>query len=102
MIENPPAVDRIIQRALAEDIGDGDLTTEAVVDASAEGRATLLAKEELVLAGLPVFCRTSHHVLAPPRRPPSLAMPGGCGRLDKLYVTGNLLLGPTERGVYLL
>ena len=57
MIENTPAVDRIIQRALAEDIGDGDLTTEAVVDASVKGKATLLAKEELVLAGLPVFQR---------------------------------------------
>lgn len=57
MIEYTPAVDRIIERALAEDIGDGDLTTEAVVDASAQGRATLLAKEDLVLAGLWVFRR---------------------------------------------
>jgi len=57
MIENTPFVDRIIMRALEEDIGDADLTTEAIVDPKAVGRAVLLAKEQLVLAGLPVFYR---------------------------------------------
>lgn len=64
MLENNPLVDGIIRRALEEDIGDGDLTTEAVVDPRATGRAVLLAREPLVLAGLPVFCRV-FQLLAP-------------------------------------
>jgi len=57
MIENTPFVDRIIMRALEEDIGDADVTTEAIVDPEAVGRASLLAKQQMVLAGLAVFAR---------------------------------------------
>jgi len=44
-----------IQRALFEDLGPGDVTTDATVSPEAEGEASLIAKEDLVLAGLPVF-----------------------------------------------
>jgi nicotinate-nucleotide pyrophosphorylase (carboxylating) len=44
-----------IQRALSEDMGAGDVTTDATVDPDAEGQASLIAREGLVLAGLPVF-----------------------------------------------
>jgi nicotinate-nucleotide pyrophosphorylase (carboxylating) len=44
-----------IQRALAEDIGGGDVTTAATVDPDAQGKASLIAREDLVLAGWPVF-----------------------------------------------
>ena len=44
-----------IQRALSEDLGPGDVTTDATVSPEAEGEASLIAKEDLVLAGLPVF-----------------------------------------------
>ena len=57
MIGNPILLDRIIRRALEEDIGQGDLTTDAIMGEGTEGRALLLAKEGLILAGLPVFCR---------------------------------------------
>ena len=57
MIGNPILLDRIIRRALEEDIGQGDLTTDAILGDGTEGRAQLLAKEGLILAGLPVFCR---------------------------------------------
>ncbi|MBU2498424.1 MAG: carboxylating nicotinate-nucleotide diphosphorylase [Proteobacteria bacterium] len=57
MIENPVLLDPIIRRALEEDLGPGDLTTEAIVSPESRGKAVLLAREELVLAGLPVFCR---------------------------------------------
>jgi len=43
---------KIVQRALAEDIGSGDVTTLAMVPASAMARATLMAREPLVLAGV--------------------------------------------------
>jgi nicotinate-nucleotide pyrophosphorylase (carboxylating) len=50
-------VDRIIENALDEDIGPGDITTSAVVDPELRGEARLLAKEELILAGIEVFSR---------------------------------------------
>lgn len=45
----------IINRALAEDIGNGDVTTGATVDPDAEGTAVVVAKEGFVLAGYEVF-----------------------------------------------
>jgi len=48
-------VEKAIEGALAEDLGLGDVTTDAIVPPGTRGRAVLLAKEDLVLAGLPVF-----------------------------------------------
>ncbi len=50
-------VDKIIDLALEEDLGPGDVTTLAIIDASTRGKARLLAKEEIVLAGIEVFDR---------------------------------------------
>lgn len=50
-------VDKIIDDALEEDIGNGDITTSAILDRPKKGKARLVAKEELVLAGLEVFKR---------------------------------------------
>ena len=55
MIELSIILKRIIRAALEEDMGLGDLTTEAIIDPEANGKASLLAREELILAGLPVF-----------------------------------------------
>lgn len=49
------SVGKIIESALEEDLGSGDITTTSIVDPSATGRARLLAKEELVLAGTEIF-----------------------------------------------
>ena len=54
---NPKLVDRILENALDEDIGPGDLTTSAIVDPEIRGEARLLAKEEVVLAGMEIFSR---------------------------------------------
>ncbi len=52
------ALDRLIDLALDEDVGAaGDVTTRALVPASARGRAELVAKERLVLAGSEAFAR---------------------------------------------
>lgn len=45
-------IERVVQAALAEDVGEGDITTEATVDADAIGRAQLLVKEPGVVCGL--------------------------------------------------
>ncbi len=44
----------IIEQALAEDVGDGDVTTEATIAPDALSTAVVLAKQDLVLAGLDV------------------------------------------------
>lgn len=48
------ALNRLIDLALEEDIGTGDITTETLIPANAEGEAVIIAKEPLVLAGMPV------------------------------------------------
>ncbi|MEJ2154981.1 MAG: carboxylating nicotinate-nucleotide diphosphorylase [Desulfobacteraceae bacterium] len=45
-------IDRIIDLALEEDIGPGDITTQHLVAPQAEGRGEIVAKEDLVIAGL--------------------------------------------------
>jgi nicotinate-nucleotide pyrophosphorylase (carboxylating) len=52
----------LIDRALAEDLGDGDLTTGAVVREGAEARARISQKEPGVVAGLRVAERTFERV----------------------------------------
>ena len=47
-------VARVVRAALDEDIGTGDLTTAATVPDNARGRGVLVAKQELVVAGLEV------------------------------------------------
>jgi nicotinate-nucleotide pyrophosphorylase (carboxylating) len=48
------SVATLIDLALAEDVGDGDATTEATVDAAARGRATITQKAPGVISGLAV------------------------------------------------
>jgi nicotinate-nucleotide pyrophosphorylase (carboxylating) len=47
-------ISELIDRALAEDVGAGDVTTEATVDAGARGRATITQKAPGVISGLDV------------------------------------------------
>jgi nicotinate-nucleotide pyrophosphorylase (carboxylating) len=51
-------VDGIVSIALQEDLGTGDLTTDAVVSPRLKAYGDFVAKEDLVLAGWPVVVRT--------------------------------------------
>ncbi len=51
------AADRVLRAALEEDVGVGDVTTQATVPSGTPACAWLLAKEPLRLAGLPGFVR---------------------------------------------
>ncbi len=56
-------VDTLIELALAEDLGEnGDITTKSVIPADLKAKAVLLAKQDLVLAGLPVAERLFHRI----------------------------------------
>jgi nicotinate-nucleotide pyrophosphorylase (carboxylating) len=45
-------VSELVQRALAEDVGSGDATVLATIPASAKGRAHIVARQDLICAGL--------------------------------------------------
>jgi nicotinate-nucleotide pyrophosphorylase (carboxylating) len=53
-ISLPPEILSSVQTALAEDVGPGDATTEAIVPADASARAQIISKESGVVAGLEV------------------------------------------------
>jgi nicotinate-nucleotide pyrophosphorylase (carboxylating) len=56
-------LDRLIELSLDEDLGAaGDVTSNALVPPDAMGSAELVAKEQLVLAGLDAFTRVFHYV----------------------------------------
>ncbi len=50
-------LDEFIEKALMEDLGSGDVTTQAVVPKGNSSSARLIAKEDGVICGLPVFIR---------------------------------------------
>ncbi len=50
----PPAVGRLIELALDEDLGRGDVTSDAIFGSHESAQAIILAKSELVLSGLDV------------------------------------------------
>jgi nicotinate-nucleotide pyrophosphorylase (carboxylating) len=52
----------IVRRALAEDVGGGDVTTLATVDETARARGVFLVKGECVLAGTDVAAETFRQV----------------------------------------
>jgi nicotinate-nucleotide pyrophosphorylase (carboxylating) len=47
-------IQNIVRSALAEDIGAGDITTEAAIPADQRAEACIMAKEPCVVAGLPL------------------------------------------------
>ncbi len=57
MKKNDVSIDGLIRLSLAEDIGSGDITTRLLVEEDASGRASVVAKEDLVLAGSRAFER---------------------------------------------
>lgn len=54
--------ERVVDAALSEDAGSGDVTTTAIVSPSQRGSAVMVAKESFVLAGLFVADRVFKHI----------------------------------------
>lgn len=55
-------IDHLIDLALREDIGTGDVTTENLVAPDTKGQGAIVAKEELIIAGLPVARNVFHRI----------------------------------------
>jgi nicotinate-nucleotide pyrophosphorylase (carboxylating) len=49
-----PEISALVRGALKEDIGSGDVTVTALVPPASRARARIIAKQELVVAGLPL------------------------------------------------
>ena len=62
LIDQWDMVEDIVERALAQDIESGDVTTEAVIPPKLEAKAHILVKEDGVLAGMLVAEAVFRHV----------------------------------------
>ena len=51
---DPGVYREIVRRALLEDVGRGDVTTETVIDGDQKARAVVLSKSSCVIAGLDI------------------------------------------------
>lgn len=98
---------RLIDMALEEDIGTGDITTETLIPPAAEGRADIRAKEDLVLAGTATACAVFQRVdpgvtLVAALADGTRAAPGDClmtvsGRLQSLLTAERTALNFLQR-----
>jgi nicotinate-nucleotide pyrophosphorylase (carboxylating) len=57
-----PQIERLIDLALEEDLGTGDVTTQALIPPDLQGEAHIRAKQDLVAAGLPLAARVFQKV----------------------------------------
>lgn len=106
----PLAVDDyrdLVRRALAEDVGRGDITTAGTIDGRQQVHAIVLAKSRCVIAGLDVAVETfrqldSSIVVTVHRRDGSLCEPGTTvaeikGRADALLIGERTALNFMQR-----
>jgi nicotinate-nucleotide pyrophosphorylase (carboxylating) len=54
VLPNASQVEQLIEQALAEDLGWGDVTTEALVPETQQGKASIIAKARGIIAGVEV------------------------------------------------
>ena len=81
-----PEVLRLIDLALAEDLGRGDVTTESVIEKETAATGAILAREPLVVSGVDVaravFSRVDRHIRALVRQPNGSKVEPGAVILD--------------------
>ncbi len=75
MVLSTKEIETAVRQALAEDLGRGDVTTEALVPARARARARLVARVPLTVAGLD-FAEAAFRLVAPAMRSERLARDG--------------------------
>jgi nicotinate-nucleotide pyrophosphorylase (carboxylating) len=60
ILEAMPGIQKLIEMALMEDVGSGDITTDNLVSPDKTGKGIIVAKEPLVIAGIDI----AHQVFA--------------------------------------
>jgi nicotinate-nucleotide pyrophosphorylase (carboxylating) len=53
-LSNTPQVKRFISQAIAEDLSQGDITTEALIPKTQRGKASIIAKADGIIAGIEI------------------------------------------------
>ncbi len=86
---------QLVEQALAEDLGKGDLTTQAIFPRPFKAQAVLIAKEELILAGIEIASMV-FEVLDPNLKFRPMAADGECieasGLIARLEGDGRSIL----------
>jgi nicotinate-nucleotide pyrophosphorylase (carboxylating) len=86
---------QLVEQALAEDLGKGDLTTQAIFPRFFKAKAILIAKEELIVAGIEV-ASIVFKVLDPTLKFRPMATDGKCiesdGLIARLEGDGRIIL----------
>jgi nicotinate-nucleotide pyrophosphorylase (carboxylating) len=81
-----PEVLRLIDLALAEDLGRGDVTTESILEKDVPAAGAVVAREQLVVSGVDVaravFARVDRHIKAAVRQPNGTQVAPGAVILD--------------------
>jgi nicotinate-nucleotide pyrophosphorylase (carboxylating) len=76
-----PEITALVRAALDEDLGAGDLTALSLVPSGSKAKARILAKQDVVLAGLPlaarVFAAADRHVRWEPQFQEGAGAPAG-------------------------
>ena len=80
-----PEVRESVRRALAEDIGTGDITSELTVPPHMKASGTFLAKQDLVLAGIELL--------------PLIYEERGGAEIELLHHSGNMIVSGTHLAV---
>lgn len=107
LIEPNELIDRLIDLAFAEDIGDGDHTTLSCIPSTAMGKSKLLIKEAGILAGVEIAKEVFHrfdstlHIEVmiqdgTPVKPGDIAMVVS-GKVQSLLQTERLMLNIMQR-----
>lgn len=78
-----PSTRALVARGLEEDVGRGDVTTASTIDPAAAGRTALVAREECVVAGLPLVEIVLEAVAGPGSRVPSVEIEVGEGEVAR-------------------
>ncbi|TAK55670.1 MAG: carboxylating nicotinate-nucleotide diphosphorylase [Bacteroidetes bacterium] len=61
-MDRESVINRIVEEALREDLGGGDITTDSIVPPEKKGHAHLLVKQDGVIAGLEIAAYVFYHV----------------------------------------
>ncbi len=89
-----PSTRALVARGLEEDVGRGDVTTAATIDPGLSGRTALVAREDCVVAGLPLVSIVLEAVAGRRARVPSVSVEVGEGEAARKGRRLAVVAGP--------
>ena len=93
-------IDKIIDFALKEDLGDGDHTSLSIIPSGSKGKAKLLVKDEGILCGIELAGKIFQHLDATLKL--TVYLKDGSSNDGSRYAIGDLQTEQTAYRVYFL